>query len=201
MTQIEFRVAQRESLKRGWLTYTDLDVLSERKLLGETWDMICDMVINVSVVCVTAYVASLVTLIGSALVVSSLPWNCRNIPSHFEPLLTRSYATPSSNLSFHTHEVEPLDVKLDLDLNGFRIQDLDSDSFIKELTAVTLASFTYLSKPLYSEPSMPILGKTSENFTAPLVHLQRNYCSLLNSIAPFQQNVGSYAPFLCTINS
>nr|SVE75754.1 EOG090X069C [Daphnia hispanica] len=81
LARIEFRVAQRESLKRGWLTYTDLDVLAQRKLLSDTWDVVYDLVINVSLACMTAYLASLVTLVGSAIVVSSLPWNSYSSPS------------------------------------------------------------------------------------------------------------------------
>nr|CAG4643206.1 EOG090X069C [Ilyocryptus agilis] len=65
LSAIERRVAWREGLKRDWLTYTDLDVLTTSQLLTDTLHLIHDLVVNVTIACMTAYLASLVTLLGS----------------------------------------------------------------------------------------------------------------------------------------
>jgi len=80
LEDIEFRVARAETLKRGWMTYTDMSILGQSRLLVETWELMVSHVISVSLACTTAYVASFFTLVGSALVVSSLPWNSSPAP-------------------------------------------------------------------------------------------------------------------------
>nr|SVE86123.1 EOG090X069C [Daphnia similis] len=157
LARIEFRVAQRESLKRGWLTYTDLDILARQKLLSDTWDVVYDLVINVSVACMTAYLASLVTLVGSAIVVSSLPWNSCSSPA--SPTFTQStslnhpYGTNSVNASSDLHpEIDLIDSEsnlVDSAISEFAFQypDLDSDTFLKDFTAVALGSYSHLPKP------------------------------------------------------
>jgi hypothetical protein len=99
LSDIEYRVARNESLKRGWMTYADLNILAQTELLIDTWELMVSHVINVSVACTAAYLASLVTLVGSALVVSSLPWNT----SQFSTGLS----VGSSNVSTSTHRLAP----------------------------------------------------------------------------------------------
>nr|SVE70423.1 EOG090X069C [Daphnia similis]SVE71047.1 EOG090X069C [Daphnia similis]SVE71678.1 EOG090X069C [Daphnia similis]SVE72310.1 EOG090X069C [Daphnia similis] len=135
LARIEFRVAQRESLKRGWLTYTDLDILARQKLLSDTWDVVYDLVINVSVACMTAYLASLVTLVGSAIVVSTLPWNSCSSPSSatsFTQLTSpnRPYGTNSVNASSDLqHEIDFIDSESNL---------VDSESLDVKITTVQI---------------------------------------------------------------
>nr|CAG4634785.1 EOG090X069C [Alona affinis] len=121
--RIERRVAQRESLKRGWLTYTDLDVLARTQLLVDTWHLVHSLVVNVSIACMTAYLASLVTLVGSALVVSSMPWNTSNPPTTSLSPMRLDPTSSSSNAStaLPIAEVDPdlddlSDLTLSLDL-------------------------------------------------------------------------------------
>nr|CAG4643956.1 EOG090X069C [Lepidurus arcticus] len=73
LTSIEEEVACREGKKRGWLTFTDLNILANEAVLTESWNVLAAEVITVSLACITAYVASVLTLIGSALLVSHLP--------------------------------------------------------------------------------------------------------------------------------
>jgi len=80
LSQIECKVARRESLKRGWLTYTDVNILAQHKLLLDSWRLVVDYLVNVSVTCMAAYLASFATLIGSALVATNLPWNTNYSP-------------------------------------------------------------------------------------------------------------------------
>lgn len=95
--RVEMRIAQREGLSRGWLTYTDIEVLTSNKFLVTAWELVHNLVINVSLACLTAYLASVMTLFGSALVVSSLPWNQVKAPS--------SYLAPSESVK---SEMPPL---------------------------------------------------------------------------------------------
>nr|SVE77005.1 EOG090X069C [Daphnia lumholtzi]SVE77603.1 EOG090X069C [Daphnia lumholtzi]SVE78231.1 EOG090X069C [Daphnia lumholtzi]SVE78860.1 EOG090X069C [Daphnia lumholtzi] len=157
LARIEFRVAQRESLKRGWLTYTDLDILARQKLLSDTWDVVYDLVINVSVACITAYLASLVTLVGSAIVVSSLPWNsCSSPPSptftqstSLNPPYGRNSVNASSGLQPEIDLIDSESNLVDSAISEFASQypDLDSDTFLKDFTAVALGSYSHLPKP------------------------------------------------------
>lgn len=97
LSQIECKVAKRESLKRGWLTYTDMDILAQHKLLVDSWQLVLDYFVNVSVTCMAAYLASFATLFGSALVATSLPWNTNYspVPVVTSPILS---GQPSSSV-------------------------------------------------------------------------------------------------------
>ena len=56
---IERRVAEREGLKRGsGLTYTELDILAQSKLLSATWDLMNSLVLKLTAVAMTAYLVS-----------------------------------------------------------------------------------------------------------------------------------------------
>lgn len=210
LARIEYRVAQRESLKRGWLTYTDMDILARRKLLADTWDVVYDLVINVSIACMTAYLASLVTLVGSAIVVSSLPWNQCSTSS--PSLLTSSQPTRPSYVANAPNENSPsmqpeIDFIESLDLEAvpaisevtFQHLDLDSDAFLKDFTAVALGSYSHLPKPPYQlmvneTPS----DVTLDNLTDPVVYLRKSYCSLIDSVTRFRSS--SYLhPSLCAV--
>nr|SVE74182.1 EOG090X069C [Daphnia barbata] len=202
LARVEFRVAQRESLERGWLTYTDLDVLSQRKLLSDTWDLIYDLVINVSVACMTAYLASLVALVGSAIVVSSLPWN--NSPSSSPTTLTQSksvmlapYVTPniSTELQPEVALIDPYSEDGLVDSANpqflFQYSDLDSDSSLKDFTVVALSSFSHLPKPPFRILTELSLNDTTKNVIRPFLYLQQTYCALVSSIVSFHSD--SYA--------
>nr|CAG4640859.1 EOG090X069C [Eulimnadia texana] len=75
LTQIEKQIAIKESSKRGWFSYTDLDILAESRLISATLDVLTSQVLTVAIACTAAYVASLLTLVGSAAIVARLPWN------------------------------------------------------------------------------------------------------------------------------
>nr|CAG4651822.1 EOG090X069C [Triops cancriformis] len=72
LTRIEEEVACREGKKRGWLSFTDLNILANQAVLTESWNVLAAEVITVSLACITAYVASVLTIIGSAMLVSHL---------------------------------------------------------------------------------------------------------------------------------
>nr|CAG4639180.1 EOG090X069C [Daphnia magna]SVE82495.1 EOG090X069C [Daphnia magna] len=211
LARIEFRVAQRESLKRGWLTYTDLDILARQKLLSDTWNVVYDLVINVSVACMTAYLASLVTLVGSAIVVSSLPWNSGSSPS--SPTFTQStslnppYGTKSVNASSDLQpEIDLIDSEsnlVDSAISEFAFQypDLDSDTFLKDFTAVALGSYSHLPKPpflMFNETSISVSVK---NFTSPFLYLQHSFCALVSSTIGYHSDLYALSPLCLTLAS
>nr|CAG4641694.1 EOG090X069C [Eurycercus lamellatus] len=198
LNRIESRVAQREGLRRGWLTYTDLDVLSRAKLLADTWELIHSLVINVSMACMTAYLASLVTLLGSALVVSSMPWNAPSIPSPISsntldsPLNTSTSSGSSSLLPDATSRLSEDEFSLP-DVN-FGLQESFinfagmPDSVLSGLGMVVIDPlFPHLSNPPDTLPSDPV-QENSSSFQ--LVHLFPDEvilprCTLVDSVSRF----------------
>ena len=212
MARIEFRVAQRESLKRGWLTYTDLDILARRKLLTETWDIVYDLIINVSVACMTAYLASLVTLVGSAIVVSSLPWNnCSSLSSPplassppamsspFTPVTSSNTSSPQPGMDFLEPDPEADLGRLAISEFAFQHPDLDSDAFLKDFTAVAIGTFSHQPKPPFHMTNETSINVTVKNFTDPFVYLQQSYCALIGSIIGFQSNTYALSPICSNI--
>ncbi|GLH12007.1 Uncharacterized protein GBIM_16688 [Gryllus bimaculatus] len=69
LQELEKDVALREGKRRGWFSYSDLDHILE--MLDLT--TVAQTVISVSAVCLTSYTASVLTLIGSAFIVSQIP--------------------------------------------------------------------------------------------------------------------------------
>nr|SVE73556.1 EOG090X069C [Daphnia atkinsoni] len=197
LNRIEFRIAQRESLKRGWLTYTDLDILARQKVLSDTWDVIYDLVINVSVACMTAYLASLVTFVGSAIVVSSLPWNSYSSPSSptsltqpLNPLYGKTSVNTSSSMQPDIGFIDP-DSESDLvdsTISEFAFQylDLNSDASLKDFTAVTLGSFSHLPKPPFPTANNTPISVVANNFTNPFLYLylHQSYSALFEDVTP-----------------
>lgn len=69
LDSIETRIAHLESSQRGWTTYTDVCVLSKGPVLERCWLLIFDGLLKVIAVSAIAYVAAVLTLFGSALLV------------------------------------------------------------------------------------------------------------------------------------
>lgn len=209
LNRIEFRIAQRESLKRGWLTYTDLDILARQKVLSDTWDVVYDLVVNVSVACMTAYLASLVTLVGSAIVVSSLPWNSYSSPSSptsltqpLNPLYGKTPVNTSSSLQpeigFIDHDSESDLVDSAISEFAFQYLDLNSDASLKDFTAVALGSFSHLPKPPILMANETSISVTANNFTDPFLYLHQSYSALVGSIIAFQNDMYALSPLFLT---
>nr|CAG4635451.1 EOG090X069C [Artemia franciscana] len=57
----------------GFLTYTDVDVIANKALLRDCWNLLAENVLKVAAVSLTAYAASVFALVGSALLVGRLP--------------------------------------------------------------------------------------------------------------------------------
>lgn len=184
-------MAQRECLKRGWLTYTDLNVLAQQKLLIETWNLVYDLVIHVSIACVTAYLASLVTLVGSAIFVSSLPWNnCRDLtvvrssPSQLLTLTQEPNSTLNPNSELPVNEVIldlPID-ESDLSIMNVQISNIASVEYVKDLAVVIPSRLP--KPPFFMANETPHL--LTFGLTDPISYLQKSYCTVVDSILRYR---------------
>lgn len=67
--RMEKDIALKEGKRRGWFSYTDLENLLDTVDLAA----LAQAVLTVSVVCLTSYTASVLTMIGSAFIVSQIP--------------------------------------------------------------------------------------------------------------------------------
>lgn len=75
----ENRIAYLESTRRGWLTYTDMFVLSKGAVLERSWMLVYNGVIKVIAVSAVAYLAAAFTLFGSAVLVHKLAHTSQNL--------------------------------------------------------------------------------------------------------------------------
>jgi len=68
LRDLEQKVALSEGTRRGWYTYSDLELLLDKLEIGS----LTRTLLTVSAACLTSYTASVLTLIGSALLVGHL---------------------------------------------------------------------------------------------------------------------------------
>ena len=66
LRRVETDIAFKEVSSRGWATYTDLDLLTTTATVRRVWSLLADCCVKVSAVCLTAYAASLLTLLGTS---------------------------------------------------------------------------------------------------------------------------------------
>jgi len=71
---IEKEIAFRQMTDRGWASYTDLCVLSHNPQVEQLWKMLTETSIKVTAVCMAAYAASLLTLLGTATMLNQTPF-------------------------------------------------------------------------------------------------------------------------------
>jgi len=207
LTRIETRIAQREGLSRGWLTYADVEILANSKLLVATWELVQNLVINVSLACLTAYLASIMTLFGSALVVSSLPWNQSKIPSFVQHSTIINSQTPvqdSSNSSSLGHDFIEMEVESEISSQEVSLQLL-SEILTLTIDIPNLPGTTGTSRfyPHLSEPplfkAVDQSGQLLDNLTEPLVFVPPEKTVLFESISP--RKAIFHPPLLCLITA
>nr|CAG4646259.1 EOG090X069C [Macrothrix elegans] len=202
LAKIECHVARQESLKRGWLTYTDLTVLAHQKLLKDTLDLVHSLVLNVSIACMTAYLASLFTLycgmMSSAIVASSFTWNLRS--GHATPLVLSPPSTNRSDPSTLRHD-------LNSEINQDEIESiiLDPEGLFTTSTFLSEIASAVNDKTVHHEINPSHLGiiqekLPDENVTLPTIDID---------IKPFHriypESIGLLSPesfqFLCTVKA
>lgn len=92
LCDIENRIAHWEGGKRGWLTFTDVHVLTQKDwLLAHYWNIIVEDIIKVIVVSSLAYISAIATLMAA----TTISHRCSVIISSS----TASYFQPTQNLS------------------------------------------------------------------------------------------------------
>lgn len=89
--ELEMEIAIKEVEKRGWLSYTDLMVLTRRLKWIKLMELIYECTLKVTVVCATAYAASLMTLLGTVCILH------KTSPALFTP--TSRPSSPSNSPS------------------------------------------------------------------------------------------------------
>lgn len=94
--RLETNLAEREGLRRGWFTYTELCVLLEQSSWRQTLKAIYQHFIKVSCLIGLVYLTAVATLIGVSAVLHALSLS-RDSPHH--PLLSASPAPPNQSAS------------------------------------------------------------------------------------------------------
>merc|ERR550519_2281166 len=88
LRRVETDIAFKEVSSRGWATYTDLDLLTTTATVRRVWSLLADCCVKVSDVCLTAYAASLLTLLGTVSVISQTPLGPSHVASSVRTLAT-----------------------------------------------------------------------------------------------------------------
>ncbi|XP_040564944.1 protein CNPPD1 [Lepeophtheirus salmonis] len=73
LDNLEQIIARRHFEARGWATYTDLMVLSNKLEFLQLLNFLYQYAIKVTAVCISAYAASLITMVGACCVLNSTP--------------------------------------------------------------------------------------------------------------------------------
>jgi len=99
--KIETDIAFKEVTQRGWASYTDFEVLSMNTEIQNLWNIFISYTMKMTAVCVTAYAAGILSLLGTAAVL--------NKTSVGPAAVSSSIKTLASSLSFDHDNQETLD--------------------------------------------------------------------------------------------
>jgi len=86
--KVETDIAFKEVSKRGWASYTDLDVLSMSNEIQSLLSTFLNYTLKMTAVCVTAYAAGLLSLIGTAALLEKTPVGPEAVATSFRTLRT-----------------------------------------------------------------------------------------------------------------
>jgi len=86
--KVETDIAFKEVSQRGWASYTDLDVLSQTTEIQNLWSVFITYTMKMTAVCVTAYAAGILSLLGTAAVLSKTPVGPAAVTSSIRTLAT-----------------------------------------------------------------------------------------------------------------
>merc|ERR1719220_3079314 len=100
VNKVETDIAFKEVTRRGWASYTDLDVLSTD--VQNLWSVFISYTMKMTAVCVTAYAAGILSLLGTAAVLQKTPVGPEAVSS--------SIRTLSAALSSNQDEVPDYDL-------------------------------------------------------------------------------------------
>lgn len=156
LRNMEQQVARREGSKRGWFSYTELESLLDSV---DAWALAHTLVM-VSVVCLTSYTASIMTLYGSAAIASRLPGH------HLNPAYRSSLSGVQPQQTSTTNDSIDLNLSIDTCLNENLdcLQNLVTNRTY-ELSNPTEQRYSWLVSWL-EDPIEPVWNSTyyDENF-------------------------------------
>merc|ERR1719289_14740 len=116
VNKVETDIAFKEVTRRGWASYTDLDVLSTD--VQNLWSVFISYTMKMTAVCVTAYAAGILSLLGTAAVLQKTPVGPEAVSSSIRTLSAALSSNPNqdevpdydlANESAHAH-VTPADI-------------------------------------------------------------------------------------------
>jgi len=94
--KVETDIALKEVSRRGWASYTDLDVLSTNTELQNLWSVFISYTVKMTAVCVTAYAAGLLSLLGTAAVLHKTPLGPEAVSSSMRTLASSMSSCPDN---------------------------------------------------------------------------------------------------------
>ena len=99
--RLEKSVIQRQvnCRKDGWTTYTDINVLSKQIHLQIIWERLANVAFQVTAVCIAAYAASLVTMIGTCYALTKANLGPSAVSQSFNTLKSAVTSSASSSSS------------------------------------------------------------------------------------------------------
>merc|ERR1712106_1008049 len=145
--KVETDIAFKEVSKRGWASYTDLDVLSMNTEIQNLWTIFFSYTVKMTAVCVTAYAAGLLSLLGTAAVLQKTPVGPEAVSS--------SIRTLAASMSSAIDKQDPTDQVPDYD-------NLANESSHAHVTPADLISASLLVATLTAGVS-PIADTDHEN--------------------------------------
>ncbi|XP_076313420.1 protein CNPPD1 isoform X2 [Tachypleus tridentatus] len=123
---IETEIASKQILKRGWLTYTDVEVLLKTIAMDQWLALLIERVVKVVVVSTVTYTAAVLTLFGASVIVQ----RCCLPSSHSTHHTFDSKVMDSTNkLILHT-DLNWQPFVLNEDLNDLQNQIVPSDKML-----------------------------------------------------------------------
>lgn len=161
LQQVERRIAMTQGIERGWFSYTDLWVISKDPQLLQTYTEIANLVPKMLSVTMVAYIAGILTMVGSTLLVTTAfstlaTLTPLNIPSKEHTIL------PISNHRYVSKEDAPLpeDRTVPAAIGEHKARPLDG-TLTSLWTLLTLPSILSLSNP--SQSRQATRAKQSEH--------------------------------------
>merc|ERR1712106_636974 len=145
--KVETDIAFKEVSKRGWASYTDLDILSMNTEIQNLWTIFFSYTVKMTAVCVTAYAAGLLSLLGTAAVLQKTPVGPEAVSS--------SIRTLAASMSSGIDKQDPTDQVPDYD-------NLANESSHAHVTPADLISASLLVATLTAGVS-PIADTDHEN--------------------------------------
>ncbi|XP_062612525.1 protein CNPPD1-like [Saccostrea cucullata] len=151
LQQVERRIALNQGLERGWFSYTDLWAISQDPQLLQTFTGLSALVPKMLAVSMVAYVAGLLTVVGSTLLVTTTLSTLATLTPIGLPVKEHSMLPTLNNVPVSSPSQEITQEKMEtvtIEENKPKVLD---GAFSSLWTLLTLPSILSLSHPVLSE--------------------------------------------------